>query len=262
MKNIASLIFAFVLALCASAQDLYIGSFYVTSTDEEALIGDGNNKWANRKSVIIEMFKFEQPDVLGLQSLTAIQLANIKNGVISTHALAENILYKKTLELDTCGVVEGLPEGSTASWAKLRKNGSAFYVFNFCFSTETAVATQSATSLITAVNTINAEKLPFFVLGDLGVNETKTAYTRMNARYNDCYMKAPIKSAEYGTKNNFDLAANHGSERYDFIFASKTVTVKAYGQLQSAYYTPESDGSRKRRLPSAHFPVMAKVTLP
>lgn len=261
MKNLASLIFAFMLALCASAQDLYIGTFYVTSTDEEALYGDGNNKWMNRKTVITDMFKFEQPDVLGLQSLTSVQLAYIKSAINSTHALAEDILYKRTLELDTCGIVEGLPEGSTASWAKLRKEGKAFYVFNFCFSSELTVATLSATSLISFVNTINTEKLPFFVLGDLGVNETKTAYTRMNARYNDCYVKAPIKSAEYGTKNNFDLAANHGSERYDFIFASKTIIVKAYGQLQSAYFTAESDGSRKRRLPSTHFPVMAKVTI-
>ena len=69
-------------------------------------------------------------------------------------------------------------------------------------------------------------------------------------------------SAEYGTKNNFDLAANHGTERYDFIFASKTITVKAYGQLQSAYFTQESDGTYKRRQLSTHFPVMAKVKLP
>jgi hypothetical protein len=98
-------------------------------------------------------------------------------------------------------------------------------------------------------------------VGKLGGNEKKNAYTRLNARYYDCYRKASVISAEYGTVNNFDLAANHSADRFDFVFTSKTVTTQAYGQLQYAYYTKESDGSYKRRLPSTHFPVMAKVTL-
>ena len=85
----------------------------------------------------------------------------------------------------------------------------------------------------------------------------------MTGKFNDCYTKAPIVSAEYGTVNNFDLENNHGSNRYDFVTANKKVTtVKAYGQLQYGYFTKESDGSYKRRLPSTHFPVMAKVKLP
>ena len=246
----------------ANAQDLYIGSFYVTTTDEEALYGDGGDKWATRRTPICDMFNFEQPDVLGLQSLTEVQLKYLTR-YMTNFIAAENILYNKTtLTLDTCAVLENMPEGSTCSWARLRKGEKAFYVFNICFSTTVTVASSSATTVLTAIGQINTEGLPVFIVGDLGVNETKTAYTRMNGRYPDTYTKAPVKSAEYGTKNNFDLAANHGTDRFDFVFASKTVTVKAYGQLQYGYFTTESDGSHKRRLPSTHFPVMAKVTLP
>ena len=246
----------------ARAEELYIGSFYVTSTEEESLYGDSGNKWTNRRSTICEMFNFEQPDVLGLQSLTDVQLKFITRGM-TNHNAAGDILYNKTtLTLDTCGTVEGMPEGSTCSWAKFRKGESTFYVFNMCFATNQTVATSSSTTLVSAIGQINAEGLPCFVVGDLGVNETKAAYARINARYPDTYRKASVISAEYGTKSDFDLAANHGSERYDFVFASKTVTVKAYGQLQYGYFTNESDGTYKRRLPSAHFPVMAKVTLP
>lgn len=251
----------FMMAFCAYAQDLYIGSFYVTTPEEESLYGDGNDKWAKRMPIICDMFNFEQPDVLGLQSLTDSQRSQIVNR-LTNHNAAGDILYSKSLELDTCGVVEEMPEGSTCCWAKLKKGEKSFYVFNFCFSTDADVAATSATRLRSATTEINTENLACFVIGDLGVNETKTAYTRLTARFNDCYTRATVVSAEYGTVNNFDLATNHGSNRYDFVFASKTKnTIKAYGQLQYGYYTQESDGSYKRRLLSTHFPVMAKVTL-
>ena len=89
-----------------------------------------------------------------------------------------------------------------------------------------------------------------------------TAYSRLTAKFIDCYTKATIKSAEFGTINNFDLENNHGTDRYDFVMASAGISVKAYGQLQYGYFTLEADNSHKRRQLSTHFPVMAKVTLP
>lgn len=248
-------------AFCAYAQNLYIGSFYVTSTDEEKTLGNGGDKWATRRPIITDMFNFEQPDVLGLQSGTSTQMSGIKQRM-SSYSLVGDILYNKALELVSNGSVDEMPEGSTCSWAKLQKEESVFYVFNICFATDADVASASATRVIEAVKEINTENLPFFVVGYLGVSEKKTAYSRLNANYLDCYKKASVVSAEYGTVNNFDLAANHGTDRFDFVFASKNVSIQAYGQLQYAYYTQNSDGSYKRRLPSAHFPVMAKVTLP
>lgn len=249
------------LQLLTFAQDLYIGSYYVTTTDEEQLYGDGGDKWNTRKTTIFDMIKFEQPDVLGLQSLTSAQLTNMTTG-ISSYSAAGDILYNNNLTLEDGGSIDEMPDGCTCSWAKLKKGESAFYVFNICFSTENTVASTAASRVRTAIGDINTENLPCFVVGFLGVNETKTAYTRLTVKFNDCFTKAPIVSAEYGTVNNFDIEANHGSNRYDFVLASKTVTVKAYGQLEYAYFTKESDGSYKRRLPSTHFPVMAKVTLP
>ena len=247
----------------AVAQNLYIGSFYVTTEAEEKLYGDGGDKWANRRNVICDMFSAEMPDVLGLQSMSKEQFGYIASRIKTYYNYAGDILYNKTtLALDTCGTVEGLPEESTCSWARLRMGEKAFYVFNILFPEDLSVANTSVTALISAITEINTDGLTCFVLGNLGINETKAPYTRMNARYPDCYQKATTISAEFGTRNNFDLEANHGTERFDFIFASKNVTVRAYGQLQYGYYTQESDGSYKRRLLSTHFPVMAKVTLP
>lgn len=247
------------MAFGAFAQNLYIGSFYVTTEAEDALYGGGNN-WSTRRNVIIDMFNFEQPDVLGLQSVSETQ-RNYLASRLTNHEAAGNILYNKTtLELIESGDVEEMTEGCTCSWAKLQKGEKVFYVFNFYFSTESSAT--AALRVRNAVNDINTENLPFFVIGYLGANETMAAYTRMAQRFNDCFKQASVVSAEYGTVNNYDLAANHGSERYDFIFASKSkITVYAYGQLQYGYFTQESDGSNKRRLPSSHFPVMAKVTL-
>ena len=123
-----------------------------------------------------------------------------------------------------------------------------------------SVAVSSATRVRTAVGEINPSNLPCFVVGYLGASDSKTPYSRFTTRFYDCYKQASVVSAEYGTVNNFDLEANHGADRFDFVFASKNVSVKAYGQLQSAYYTQES-GVYKRRLLSTHFPVMAKVSL-
>ena len=259
MKDTALFIILFVMVLCASAQELYIGSFYVTSSSEESLYGDGGDKWINRRNAICDMFNFEQPDVLGLQSVDESQLSFF-NLRMTNYSLAGDILYQQTLELDTCGLVEDMPEGSTCSWAKLRKDGRTFYVFNMCLSTTLVVALTSATRVRSAAAELNAEGAPCFIVGFLGVSETKTPYTRLTGKFNDCF-KAPIVSAEYGTKNDFNLAANHGTDRYDFVFASKDVTIRAYGQLQYSYFNKESDGTYKRRLPSTHFPVMAKVTM-
>ena len=260
MKRIISSLILSLTMLCAEGQSLYVGSFYVTSPEEEALLGDGGDKWAKRRPVICDMFKYEQPDVLGLQGLTASQLTSLKSG--TSYLTAENILYSRALALDTCGVASDMPEGTSCSWARLRKEDKPFYVINFSFSTSTATAFSAAVRLRAFIDELNAEDLPCVVVGYLGVSETKTAYTRLAAKFNDCFKKAPVVSAEYGTVNNFDLAANHGADRLDYVFVSRDFNIKAYGQLQYGYFTQESDGTYKRRLPSAHFPVMAKVTLP
>jgi endonuclease/exonuclease/phosphatase family metal-dependent hydrolase len=257
MKKTISLIILTLMTACALAQDLYIGSYYVTSTDEEKLYGDGKDKWTTRMPVIVDMFKYEQPDILGLQSLTTNQLVALA-ARLTNFQRAGDILYNNTCELDTCGTVEGFPTDCTCSWAKLRKEEKDFLVFNIFFTPDSAQA--AVNHLRTSISAMNQDNLPVFVVGNLGVNETKQPYSRLIARYNDCYTKATVKSAEYGTVNNFDLENNHDSNRYDFVFASKNVTVKAYGQLQYAYFTSES-GSYKRRLPSTHFPVMAKVKM-
>lgn len=263
-KTIAFIIislFTFHFSIFTYSQDLYIGSFYVTTPEEESLYGDGGDKWANRMSVICDMVNFEQPDVLGLQSLTTNQFSQINARTKSSYNAVGNILCNKTLELLASGDVEDMPEGSTCSWVKVQKEDAAFYVFNICFSADNSIANTSATRVRLAATEINAEKLPCFIVGYLGVSSTKTAYTRLNGRWPDCYTKTSSISAEFGTVNNFDLEANHGTDRYDFVFASTNVNVKAYGQLQYGYYTKEADGSYKRRLPSTHFPVMVKATL-
>lgn len=258
MKKTATLLIISLMALCAQAQDLYIGSYYITSSTEESSHGDGKDKWANRVTIIRDLFNFEKPDVLAVQSLSSSECAQLDK-LLTNHLAAGDILYHKNLQLDTCGVVDGLPEGNTCSWAKLRKGEQAFYVFNMCMTTSVDVITESAVHIRTATGEINTEKLPCFVVGYLGADENSRAYPKLTAKFNDCYTAAPVVSAELGTVNNFDLNANHGTSRYDFVFAPKTARVIAYGQLQYGYFTKESNGSYKHRLPSTHFPVMAKV---
>ena len=138
MKKTISFIIISMIVCCAFAQNLYIGSFYVTTTDEEKLYGDGNDKWATRRNTICDMFNFEQPDVLGLQSVTEAQISNMIQRMTSYKAVG-NILYNKVLELESNGQVSDMPEGSTCSWAKLKKDGKAFYVFNISYNMNKSV---------------------------------------------------------------------------------------------------------------------------
>lgn len=261
MKTTISFIFSFLMTVCVLAQDVYVGSFYITTVTEEREYGDGKNNWSNRLLIIGDMFNFEQPDVLGLQGGTTTQMNSIYRKLTGYKISGDIIYNNKSVQLDTCNVVENMPEGSTCSWAKLKKGEKAFYVFNCNFSTNLTTAIASATSVLSAINTINAENLPCFIVGYLGSNETKEPHNSIARRYYDCYSQSPIVSAEYGTVNNFDLENNHGTERYDFVFASKTgITIRAYGQLEYAYLTSGDDGY-VRRLPSTHFPVMVKARL-
>ena len=241
------------MASSTFAQSLYIGSFYVTTTEEEKLYGDGGDKWTTRRNSICDMFNFEQPDVLGLQSATSTQISYMAQRM-TNHKAAADILYSKTLELVDSGHVSEMPEGSTCFWAKLKKEEKEFLVFNVCFPADNTVATASATRIVEAASQINTEGLPCFVVGNLGTNEKKSACTKLSANFQDCFKKAPVVSAEYGTVNNFDVEANHAADRFDFVFASKNVTIQAYGQLQYGYFTHEADGSYKRRQPSTHYP--------
>ena len=144
MKRSITSVIIILMAACAFAQDLYIGSFYVTTTDEEKLYGDGKNRWTTRKSHICNMFKYEMPDVLGLQSATESQLTSIKTGMnsgmtgLASYNLAGGILYNNTCQLDTCGTIDGLPDSCTCWWAKLRKEETDFYVFNIYFTPDSA----------------------------------------------------------------------------------------------------------------------------
>jgi len=259
----AKILFLIVCMMMPSAysQDLYIGSFYVTTPDEEKLYGDGNDIWSARMPVIREMFNFEQPDVLGVQSLTDDQLTSLSTR-LKTFSLAGDIFYNNTVELDSCGIIDEMPEGKTCSWAVFRKEGKAFCVFNVCFSDDTSTDNTATLRLYKAILEVNPDNLPCFIVSNIESGETSVIYSRLATRYNDCFKKAAVVSAEYGTKNNFDLEANHGTARFDFVFASKNVDIKAYGQLQYGYFTKEAGGTYKRRLPSTHFPVMAKVSLP
>ena len=261
MKTTISFIFAFMMTVCALAQDVYVGSLYLTTTDEEKLYGDGNDKWSKRLVVLGDIFNFEQPDVLGLQGGTTTQMNSLYRKLTGYRISGDIIYNSRSVQLDTCNVVEEMPEGSTCTWVKMRKGEKEFYVFNVSFSTNTTTAASSATRVLSAIRTINADNLPCFIVGYLGGNQTKSAYTRLANSYYDCYTKAPIVSAEYGTLNNFDPENNHSNDRYDFVFVSKTgINIKAYGQLEYAYLTSQTEGY-KRRLPSTHFPVMVKARL-
>lgn len=273
-------------AFAAHAQQLYIGSYNVTSTAEEGSYGDGNDKWANRMPVICDMFNFEQADVVGMQSMDKDQYADLRSGMAGYQTVgvgaddgeeaglfAPIFCNSATVELlesghfwlsdtpDKASKFSGAANSQVCTWAKLRKGQSAFYVFNVCLDTNADIAKASASLVLGRMQEMNGDGLPCFLTASIGADEQSEVYAQLAAQLADAYASAGVVSAEYGTLNAFNLASNHGTSRYDFVFAGTSgINVDSYGQLQYGYFTT-SGGNATRRLPSAHFPVMAKATL-
>ncbi|MBO7138062.1 MAG: endonuclease, partial [Bacteroidaceae bacterium] len=78
-KLLLHLIFVLLTICAAQAQELYVGTYnlrYKNSSDTDA-----GNGWNTRRTYLINLVKFQQPDLLGVQEALPAQMTDMRNGL-------------------------------------------------------------------------------------------------------------------------------------------------------------------------------------
>ena len=199
--------------------DLHVMTFNI----RYGAANDGRNSWDNRKDLVFDVLRRNDPDVVGLQEALRSQIDDIRAalpeygeiGVGRDDGKAKGeysaILYRKDrLNLDDSGTfwLSDTPEvcGSitwgnactrVCTWARFVRNGSgdAFYLFNTHMDHISQYSRERSAILLAMRLRDRAHPDPVIVTGDLNAGEENPAV---------CYLKGerPLDVAENGLSKN------------------------------------------------------------
>lgn len=239
---------------------------------------DAPDTWDKRQPVIINMIKFHEMDIVGIQEGLNHQVYALSEGLPNYGYVGVGrddgveageytaIFYNKEkiklLESDTFWLSEDPSQPNKGwdaqlpricTWARFESlgTGKEFFVFNTHFDHVGVRARSESASLIMAMAKEVAGKGTVFLTGDFNIDQQNEAYKRLTASemFNDSYDVAYMVYANNGTFNGFDNTKST-DKRIDHIFVTNNVKVEKYGILTDTYHN---------RYPSDHFPVMVKV---
>ncbi|MGB3799002.1 MAG: endonuclease/exonuclease/phosphatase family protein [Lewinella sp.] len=240
---------------------------------------DGQNRWENRRDLLIDQIRFHQPDILGTQEVLSNQLRDMdrrlndydyvgigrdggNNGEYS--ALFYNDRKLRREDSGTFWLSPTPGEVSTGwdaalprivTWARFSRQDTreSFMAFNTHFDHRGEKARlESARLLVSSISRINTDNLPVIVTGDLNLTPETEAISILTDYLGDAFEMAPVRLGPVGTYTGFDYDAP-AERRIDYVLVSAGIDVQRYAVLTDAV---------DRRFPSDHFPVVAKVVLP
>jgi endonuclease/exonuclease/phosphatase family metal-dependent hydrolase len=242
--------------------------------------GDSLNAWTNRKDEVLKLLQTYAPDIFGIQEALLGQVNDIASrmpgfdwiGVGREDGMNKGeyapIFYnsrKYQLKEQGCFWLSEIPHIPSRSWdAALprictyalfedydtRKN---FWVFNTHFDHQGERARhESARLILRKIIELNEKKLPVILTGDFNTTPEESPVRVIKRRLEDS-KEISVTSPEgpEGTFNDFDFN-NPLTDRIDYIFVNKDVTVKKYVVLTD---------SKDQRYPSDHLPVYVELTL-
>ena len=240
---------------------------------------DGQNRWENRRELLVNQVLFHQPDIMGTQEVLENQLRYLDraledydyvgigreggdNGEFS--ALFYNDRKLRVEDSGTFWLSPTPGEVSTGwdaalprivTWARFRRldTRASFMAFNTHFDHVGEQARlESARLIVSSISRMNRDNLPVIVTGDLNLTPDTEAIGILTDYLDDSYAKSPVRLGPVGTFTGFDYDAP-AERRIDYVMVSEGVQVQRYAVLSDAV---------DRRFPSDHFPVVAKVILP
>jgi endonuclease/exonuclease/phosphatase family metal-dependent hydrolase len=254
---------------------------YNIRLDAESDISRGNG-WEGRKDWMMQLIRYHNPQIFGLQEVMYNQLVFIEEQIEDYSYVGsgrddgdkagefspiffDNKLFdaldhgtfwlSETPEVPSKGWDAAL--NRIVSWAKLRHKSSKieFYFFNTHFDHVGIEArNQSSKLIIEKVNSMR-NGMPFILTGDFNVPDTSEPYKLMASAFNDA--KETSLSGHYGPDGSwstFDVCGTtEPRRRIDFIFTAENITVHEHAILTDSKYG---------KYPSDHLPVVATVTLP
>ena len=239
---------------------------------------DSLNAWPHRREFLANQIQFHAPDILGIQEGTPGQVdwldvhltryARIGEGREGGHRGEYSAIYYdrhrlRVVDSGTCWLSE-TPKSVSVGWdAALprimtwgrftdRNTERDFYAFNTHFDHVGEEARRrSAELILTMIDSLNPEGLPFVLTGDFNLTPNTAPLQRLAAALTDAYVAAPVRLGPAGTFTGFDYATP-ATRRIDYIFTAPGVEVLNFGTLTDAV-----DG----RYPSDHFPLLTMLHL-
>jgi glycerophosphoryl diester phosphodiesterase len=257
-----------------AAQEVKVMSYNVRLD----VASDSLNAWPHRKEFLASQIAFHAPDIVGTQEGTPGQIdwldehltgyARIGEGREGGHRGEYSAIYydrhrlgvsrsgtfwlSKTPDTVSVGWDAALPR--IVTWGRFtdRYSGRDFYAFNTHFDHRGEEARlRSAELILTMIDSLNPEGLPFVLTGDLNLAPESAPLRLISDTLTDAFVAAPVRLGPAGTFTGF----NHekpATRRIDYIFVSPGVEVRNFATLTDAI-----DG----RYPSDHFPVLSTLHL-
>lgn len=246
---------------------------------------DGPNRWENRREMLFALLRAENADLIGIQEALYPQLQEILAAVPGygvagvgrddgkTRGEFSAILFRTSRFTvsdagtfwfsDTPAVIASRSWGNTitriCSWARLiDRNGRAFWHYNVHLDHQSQPSRERSTELL-AKRVAERRDLsePAIITGDLNVGESNPALTALvgstsaPGSFVDTFRVLYPDAKDTGTFTGFD-ATRIAGDKIDYVFVPRGTEV-----LSAAIIRTATDG----RLPSDHFPVIAKVRL-
>ena len=159
---------------------------------------------------------------------------------------------------------------------KEKNSGFEFIYFNLHMDHIGVQARSESAKLILQKVKEQPSHIPVILSGDFNVDQTNESYALLNNSgvMRDAYEMADLRYAPNGTFNGFH-PDRMTTSRIDHIFLSDDFQVLKYGILTDTYRTPVKESAEKEkngnfpkevsmqkyeaRMPSDHFPVVAKI---
>lgn len=244
-------------------------------------------KWNHRKYFISSIIRYHEPDIIGMQEVTAVQLRYFDstlnnfshagagrddgrqggefspvffNSKLYEHLAGSTFWLSPTPQQPSKGWDAALPRICT--WVKLkdRRTATVFYVFNTHFDHVGATARkESAKLLLRHIHRIAGE-MPVILMGDFNSEESDVPIdilTAVNEKQGNAFSDAMkiSKTPHHGSNSTFcgfDVKQGIIGGRIDYIFVSADIKVLTHATLTDF---------KGDHFPSDHFPVMSEVTL-
>ena len=240
---------------------------------------DGDNEWAHRRTMLFDLVREQDADLIGLQEALDFQIdeivaaapgyATIGVGRDDGGARGEfsAILFRKSrfriAEAGTFWLSDtpAIPGSKTwgnnitriCSWARLiDRDGRGFFIYNVHLDHQSQPSRERSTQLLrerVAGRSFPAD--PVLVTGDFNVGEENAAIATMLGPFVDTFRVVRPAEKTVGTFTGFKFGAVEG-DKIDYILAQPGTEVMHADIVRFA---------RDQRYPSDHFPVIARVRL-
>lgn len=259
----------------AESTDLRVMTFNL----RYATADDGLDAWPLRQTMVFDVLRKFDPDVLGVQEALRLQLDQLEKALPQYVAVGAgrtadgggeyaSILFRRdrfdlwesgTFWLSDTPTVPGSTSWENelpriCVWARLqdRKTGQRFYVFNTHWDHQSQIAREKSGLLIAErIKNREAQSEPVIVLGDFNAGEKNPARVNLNtAGLRDSYRDISPDTTDSGTFHSFQ--GGKRGRKIDAVLVSKQWQV-----TQAAI----DHTNKKGRYPSDHFPVTATLRL-